>query len=92
KTTLIVEHPDCRRLGIGIKLQTIRIEAMAARGVKKVTTNADLPKTIAWYKKHFGYREVGRLKKLHEFGDPSIYWWTTLEMDLDSWAKNRYSV
>ena len=63
-----------------------RLEAMAAKGVKKVTTNADLPETIAWYKKHFGYREVGKLKKVHEFGDPDIDCWTTLEMDLEAWA------
>ncbi|NOZ22579.1 MAG: GNAT family N-acetyltransferase [Planctomycetes bacterium] len=89
KTQLMVVHPDCRGRGIGIKLQTARLEAMAARGVKTVITNADLPATIAWYKKHFGYREIGRLKKVHEFGDPTIRWWTTLEMDLAAWAAKR---
>lgn len=86
KTQLMTVHPDYRRHGIGIRLQTARLEAMAAQGVKKVITNADLPATIAWYKKHFGYREVGRLKKVHEFGDPNIGWWTTIEMDLEAWA------
>ena len=89
KTQLMVVHPDYRGLGIGIKLQTVRLEAMAARGVKRVTTNADLPKTIAWYKKHFGYREIGTLEKVHEFGDPDIHTWTTLEMDLEAWAAER---
>jgi len=89
KTTLMVVDPVCRGRGIGIRLQTVRLEAMAARGVKKVTTNADLPKTIAWYKKHFGYYEVGTLAKIHEFGDPDIDSWTTLEMDLEAWAAKR---
>ncbi|MEW6356643.1 MAG: GNAT family N-acetyltransferase [Planctomycetota bacterium] len=89
KTQLMVVHPDYRRLGLGIRLQTARLEVMAAKGVKKVITNADLPETIAWYKKHFGYREVGKLKKVHEFGDPNINWWTTLEMNLAAWAAKR---
>jgi ribosomal-protein-alanine N-acetyltransferase len=55
-------------LGIGKALQAARLEAMHALGAKTVLTNADVPDTIAWYKKHFGYREIGRLKKLHSFG------------------------
>jgi len=89
KTTLMVVHPDYRRRGIGQRLQALRLRAMARAGIKVVTTNADLPRTIAWYKKHFGYREVGRLKKVHEFGDPDIDAWTTLELDLEDWAKRQ---
>jgi ribosomal-protein-alanine N-acetyltransferase len=50
-----------------------------------VITNADLPETIAWYRRKFGYRQVGTLPKLHEFGDPSVAEWTTLECDLDAY-------
>ena len=87
KTQLMVVHPDYRRRGIGLKLQERRLQAMAEQGVRTVVTNADLPATIAWYKKHFGYREVGTLKKVHEFGDPNVDHWTTLEMDMDEWLK-----
>jgi len=89
KTQLMVVHPDYRRRGIGIRLQEERLLAMAAEGVRKVITNADRPETIAWYKKHFGYREIGKLKKVHEFGDPGIDEWTTLEMDLAPWMRDR---
>jgi hypothetical protein len=62
---------------------------MIKKGIKKLTTNADLPATIGWYKRHFGYNEIGKLKKYHEFGDPKIDAWTTLQVDLIEWDKNR---
>lgn len=65
------------------------MEDMLARGIRTLTTNADLPATISWYKRHFGYREVGKLKKLHEFGDPGIDHWTTLQVDLVQWDEQR---
>ena len=46
------------------------------------SSNADRPATIRWYKRRFGYREVGRLEKLHSFGDPNLSHWTTLQLDL----------
>jgi hypothetical protein len=62
---------------------------MLQRGVKKLVTNTDIPETIEWYKKNFGYKEIGTLKKFHEFGDPTIDYWTTLEVDLIEWNKKR---
>jgi catechol 2,3-dioxygenase-like lactoylglutathione lyase family enzyme len=56
-----------------------------------VVTNADLPDTIAWYKRKFGYREVGRLAKLHEFGSAERDSWTTLEADIEHWHARLYS-
>ncbi len=85
KTQLMVVDPDCRRLGIGLRLQAERLRAMAEQGVQRVVTNADRPETIGWYKKHFGYKQVGTLPKEHEFGDPNVHEWTTLEMDLTQW-------
>ena len=85
KTELMVVHPDSRGLGIGFKLQRRRMEDMLARGIRTLTTNTDLPETIEWYKKHFGYRKVGELKKVNEFGSPDIDHWTTLEVDLVKW-------
>ncbi len=88
KTTLMVVHPDYRRFGIGRVLQERRMRAMREQGIKMLTTNTDIPETIAWYKRHFGYEEVGKIKKLHEFGRPDIDEWTTLRTDLEDWEVN----
>ncbi len=89
KTTLMAVDPDYRRYGIGARLQELRMDALRALGCRTLVTNADLPDTISWYKRKFGYREVGALAKLHEFGDPAVDHWTTLECDLDAWAARR---
>ena len=65
------------------------MEAMLESGCTRVVTNADRPGTIAWYQRKFGYKAVGNLAKLHEFGDPNIDHWTTLEADLEAWAAAR---
>ena len=85
KTQLMVVDPAYRRHGIGYRLHERRLRAMARKGIRKVITNADRPETIEWYKEHFGCREIGKLRKVHEFGDPGIQWWTTLEMDVAEW-------
>mgnify|MGYP001559864542 CR=1 FL=1 len=89
KTELMVVDNRCRGQGIGYRLQAYRMEDMLKKGIKTLTTNTDLPDTIAWYKKHFGYKEVGMLKKFHEFGDPKIDHWTTLQVDLQEWDSKR---
>ena len=89
KTELMVVDPEYRDKGIGYRLQVRRMEDMFKKGIKILTTNSDLPATIEWYKKHFGYKEIGRLKKFHEFGDPNIDHWTTLQVDLSQWDTNR---
>ncbi len=86
KTTLMAVHPRYRGRGVGQRLQELRMEAMLEGGCTKVVTNADRPATIAWYQRKFGYRAVGSVAKLHEFGDPEIDRWTTLEADLEDWA------
>jgi ribosomal-protein-alanine N-acetyltransferase len=86
KTTLMAVDPAFRRYGIGSRLQVLRMRAMREAGCRSVTTNADLPDTISWYKRNFGYREVGTLAKVHEFGDPQRDHWTTLECDLEAWV------
>lgn len=82
KTTLMAVLPQYRKFGIGRALQLRRMQALREQGVKTLITNADLPETIAWYKKHFGYRETGKLKKVHEFGSKLIDEWTTLQTEL----------
>jgi ribosomal-protein-alanine N-acetyltransferase len=85
KTTLMAVDPAYRRYGIGGRLQAMRMREMLEAGCRIVITNADLPDTIEWYKRKFGYREVGTVPKLHEFGDPGVDHWTTLECDLLAW-------
>lgn len=87
KTELMVVDREFRGRGVGEALQRYRMTAMHGRGIRTLTTNTDLTATIAWYKKHFGYQEIGRLKKIHEFGDPGIDSWVTLQVDLDRWAE-----
>jgi len=89
KTELMVVDVNCRGYGAGYKLQKKRMEDMLKKGIKTLITNADLPQTIKWYKKYFGYRQIGTLKKIHEFGDPSINNWTTLQVDLCEWDAKR---
>lgn len=85
KTTLLAVLPQYRGLNIGKKLQDARLRAMHARGAHTVTTNADRPETISWYKRWYGYYEVGSIDKIHSFGDPGVSRWTTLEMNLSEW-------
>jgi ribosomal-protein-alanine N-acetyltransferase len=88
KTTLMTVHPDFRKHGIGRLLQERRMLAMCDQGIKTLITNADIPETIAWYKKYFGYREIGKLRKIHEFGRSDVDEWTTLQTDLVEWRGN----
>jgi ribosomal protein S18 acetylase RimI-like enzyme len=82
KTTLLAVAPDQRDRGVGRALQELRMRLMREAGAKRVVTNADRPSTIAWYERHFGYRRVGEVPKLHEFGLPDVDRWTTLEASL----------
>lgn len=87
KTTLLGVLPEYAGNGIGKALQDARLGAMASLGIARVITNADRAETINWYKRRYGYREVGTLKKLHSFGDVSIDHWTTLELDLKNYLR-----
>ena len=82
KTTLLAVDPAQRSKGIGRALQELRMELMRDAGAKRVVTNADRPETIAWYERHFGYRRVGSVAKVREFGLPDVDCWTTLEASL----------
>lgn len=82
KTTLMAVRPDCARMGLGKILQTRRMQILRGLGCTKIITNTDRPETIAWYKQHFGYREIGKLPKIHSFSLEHVPEWTTLESDL----------
>lgn len=87
KTTLLGVLPEHNDLHVGVLLQKARLQAMIDAGVQTVTTNADRPSVIRWYKMLFGYREVGKLAKLHSFGHPDIDHWTTLQLDLEAYKR-----
>jgi ribosomal-protein-alanine N-acetyltransferase len=91
KTTLLAVLPEYLGTGAGSALQVKRLEAMATLGVHTVTTNADRPETIAWYKSRFGYREVGKLAKIHDFGRSDVDHWTTLQLDLAAYMRGACS-
>ncbi len=82
KTTLLAVLPEYSGFGIGTALQHRRMEKLRDLGISTLRTNADRPETIIWYKKKFGYREIGKLKKVSSFGLDSVDSWTTLETDL----------
>ncbi len=82
KTTLMAVNPDYTGYGLGMELQARRMQILRGLGCAKIITNADRPQTIAWYKRHFGYREIGKLPKIHSFGLNDVPAWTTLEADL----------
>jgi uncharacterized protein (DUF849 family)/N-acetylglutamate synthase-like GNAT family acetyltransferase len=87
KTTLLAILPDLQGFGIGKDLQDIRLKKMYDLGVKKITTNSDRPEIISWYKKHYGYYEIGKIKKECSFGLDSVDEWTTLELNLEKYFK-----
>lgn len=88
-TRLLAVYPEFQGSGIGKALQDIRLETMHEIGVKKVITYSDRPEIIVWYKKHYGYAESGRSKKLCSHGLDSVDHWTILEIDLDAYFKNK---
>ena len=89
ETRLLAVYPEFQGSGIGKALQDIRLEAMHKAGVNKVTTYADRPKIILWYKKHYGYYQTGTVKKVSSHGLDEIDHWTTLEMNLDAYFKTK---
>jgi len=85
KTTLLGIRPQFSGMRIGKTLQNARLEAMYETGIRSVLTNADRPETILWYKKHYGYRQIGVLKKICDFSLSDVDHWCTLEMDLEAY-------
>ncbi len=82
ETASLAVHRAYKGKGIGDRLQAARLEEIRRRGFTKVRTEADRPETIAWYKRRFGYTEVGTNPKKHDFSLPDVDHWTVLELDL----------
>ena len=85
KTTQLGIRPQFSGMGIGRDLQNAMLDTMYKAGIRKVLTNTDRPETILWYKKHYGYRQIGTLKKICDFSLPDVDHWCTLEMDLEAY-------
>uniref|UniRef100_Q3AS14 N-acetyltransferase domain-containing protein n=1 Tax=Chlorobium chlorochromatii (strain CaD3) TaxID=340177 RepID=Q3AS14_CHLCH len=89
KTTLLGIRPEFLGMGIGKSLQEAMLVAMFNAGVKHVITNTDRTETILWYKKHYGYYEIGQLKKQCDFSLSDVDSWTTLEMNLEEFIQKK---
>ncbi|MCC7477483.1 GNAT family N-acetyltransferase [bacterium] len=84
KNTLFAVHPQWRGRGLGHLLMDRALQALRAAGARTVLTNTDRPESVAWYSACYGYRVIGRLPKLMDFGVSAIPFWTTMELDLDA--------
>lgn len=82
ETASLAVDPEYLGCGIGFQLQTARLEALRAKGIKRIHTESDRPEVIHWYVSKFGYRVVGRNPKKHAFGRLDCDYWTVLELDL----------
>lgn len=85
ETASLAVDPHHRGDGIGYKLQKARLEEMYQRGIRNVRTETDRAETIDWYKTKFGYREMGKNIKKHDFSLPDIGEWTVLELNLEDY-------
>ena len=82
ETRSLAVYPEFQGSGIGKSLQNIRIKAMYKVGIKKVITYTDREETIVWYKKHYNYRQTGRVDKISNHGLENVDYWIKLELDL----------
>ncbi|MEN8144987.1 MAG: GNAT family N-acetyltransferase [Gemmatimonadota bacterium] len=82
ETASLAVDPAYRGQGLGARLQVARLREMKRRGVRWVRTESDRPETLAWYVRKFGYVEIGKNPKKHEFSLPDVAEWTVLELDL----------
>lgn len=89
KTRLLAVNPELKGTGVGKDLQDIRLETMHKLGIKKVLTEADRFEVILWYKKNFGYKEIGKRKKISEHGLKTEEYATILELDLENYIADR---
>lgn len=67
---------------VGDRLMLANRREMYARGIRRIRSESDSPKTIEWLVKRFGYRVTGTVPKRHAFGLPGVDHWTVLECDL----------
>jgi len=84
KTSLLAVDPAWRGRGVGTRLQQARIDYLRGRGVRRLYTNCDDERVIAWNRREFGFRTTGRtIAKAHSFGRTDRDRWINLRLDLD---------
>jgi len=86
ETASLAVDCDYKRKGVGYMLQRARLDEMKKRGIKRVRTETDRPENVEWFTKKFHYRIIGKNKKKHSFGLPSVDYWTVLELDLEQYG------
>jgi ribosomal-protein-alanine N-acetyltransferase len=89
ETASLAVDKSHRGKGIGKALQIERMKKLWQIGIKTLRTETDRPETIAWYKKHFAYREVDRNPKKHDFSLPDVHEWMVLVCDLQDFFEKR---
>jgi 3-keto-5-aminohexanoate cleavage enzyme len=89
ETRLLAVLPDLQGTGIGKALQETRLEAMYELGIQTVLTEADRDEIIIWYKKHCGYKEIGKRAKLSNHGLSTKSFFVALELDLNQYMRNK---
>jgi N-acetylglutamate synthase-like GNAT family acetyltransferase len=67
---------------VGERLMRANRREMYARGIRRIRSESDNPRTIAWLVRRFGYRIVGTAPKRHPFGLADVDHWTVLECEL----------
>lgn len=92
RTRSLAVYPEFQGSGIGKALQDKRLEAMHRAGVNTVYTDIDRPEIILWYKKNYGYKEIGQRKKRSKHGSLNTEYAAMLELDLDTYMKNRTEI
>lgn len=89
KTRLLAVIPSFEGAGVGKALQERRLEAMHALGIERVITHSSRLGSIVWYKKHFGYKETGKIEKPYAYGETEVTHTTVLELDLARYMATR---
>lgn len=83
KTTLLAVDPEYRHTDAGRALQQARQDYVKSKGVKKLYTNSDDERVVAWYRRNFGYKLTGkRIQKLAPFGRADRDEWINMVLEL----------
>ncbi len=92
RTRLLAVYPDFTGFGIGRALQEARLEEMYKVGVTKIESRSDNKSSILWYKKHFGYKEIGKRLKSDKAGATDALYSIILELDLVEYMKTKSDI
>jgi ribosomal protein S18 acetylase RimI-like enzyme len=83
KTTLLAVLPAYRGRAVGAALQQTRQDHLARQGIRRLYTNVDDERAVAWYTRRFGYKPTGkRTPKVEPFGRDDRREWINLMVEL----------